>query len=118
MVMASGCADYEPGVKAIEDLAPSMKKHQKNCLMMPKGFGEEANTYGDALGKLPSRYLDSFKDDAKALQEKFGDRLDEPCDTVIKGAKLCKADGAPNISGNGQSVIDICKAVKGIDGKL
>lgn len=116
--LVSGCADYEPGVKVIEDLGPYMKKNVSDCAMLPKNFGEEANKDSEALMKLPTRYADSFKDDVASLKEKFGSRLEEPCEEIIKGAKACRLDGAPNISGFGQGVIDICKEVEGIDKKL
>ena len=59
-----------------------------------------------------------FKDQAGKLKAKFGTRLEAPCTKVVDGAKKCRTDGAGNISGHGQSVIDVCKAVKGIDAKL
>ncbi|MCC6525934.1 MAG: hypothetical protein IT373_25025 [Polyangiaceae bacterium] len=119
-LLVGGCGgkDWEPGVKAIEELAPFMEKNLADCMMMPKVFGEEANTKSDALMKLPSKYSDDFKAQASALKEKFGARLDGPCGKVVDGAKKCRADGAGNISGHGQSVIDVCKAVKGIEEKL
>lgn len=115
-----GCKDYEPGVAAVEDLGSFMKKARKkeDCLMLPKVFGDEANEHADALMKLPTKHVDDFKDDVKALEEKFGSRLDGPCDDVIDAAKACRVDGASNMSGHGQSVVDVCKALKGIDEKI
>lgn len=118
-LMLSGCGkDWEPGVKAIEELAPVMDANLADCMMGAKNFGDEANKKSDGLMKLPSKYGDDFKDQAGKLKEKFGARLEAPCTKVVDGAKKCRMDGAPNISGHGQSVIDVCKAVKGIDAKL
>ena len=119
VLLLAGCGkDWEPGVKTIESLAPVMKQNRADCMMLPKSFGEEANKSSDALMKMPTVHADSFKDDAKAIKEKFGSRLEVPCTEIVDGAKQCRADGAPNISGFGQQVIDICKVVKGVSGKL
>jgi hypothetical protein len=114
-----GCGkDFEPTAKAIEDLGPFMEKNRGDCMMLPKTFGEEANTKSEALMKLPSKHSPDFKKEADAFKAKFGSRVEGSCGKVVDGAKACRLDGAPNISGFGQTVIDVCKVVKGIDGKL
>lgn len=110
--------DFEPTAKAIEDLGPFMEKNQGDCMMLPKTFGEEANTKSEALMKLPSKHSPDFKKEADAFKAKFGSRVEGSCGKVVDGAKKCRLDGAPNISGFGQTVIDVCKVVKGIDTKL
>lgn len=110
---ACGKSD-EPGIKAIEDLAPFFdgKTEKGDCIQLARDWGEHANTKGMDLVSLPSRYSKDFADRAKVIKEKYGSRLAAPCGKILAASDACHLSGAMNMSGHGQNVIDLCAATK------